>query len=81
MHSVAKQINSVLARAASAAGVSYVSTLNVLKGHELCTGQSWVNSVGPSGGNGRGHPSAQGQAMIAAAVEDYVVIHHVLPGL
>jgi lysophospholipase L1-like esterase len=78
MHHIAGQLNSVLSHAAAAAGVSYVSTLNVLKGHELCTANSWVNSVGLS--SGAGHPTAQGQAMIAAAVEDYVAIHHLLPG-
>lgn len=81
MRAVTSQINSVLARAAAAAGVSYVSTLNALQGHELCTTDSWVNSVGPFGGSGRGHPTAQGQAMIAAAVEDYVVTNHLLPGV
>ena len=80
MRAVGSQLNSVLSRAAAAAGVSYVSTLNVLKGHELCTAHAWVNSIGLSG-SGRGHPNAQGQAMIAAAVEDYVVLHHLLPGV
>ena len=74
MHLVDEQLNSVLTRAAAAAGVDYVSTLNVLKGHELCTGDSWVNSIWPS--KQSGHPNAQGQAMMAGAVEDYVALHH-----
>jgi lysophospholipase L1-like esterase len=81
MHEVGIQLDSVLARAAAAAGVNYVSTLNVLKGHELCTADPWVNSVYSGPTSGRAHPNAQGQAIMAAAVEDYVVLHHLLPGM
>jgi lysophospholipase L1-like esterase len=81
MRAVAKQLNSVLARAAAAAGVSYVSTLNALEGHELCTAHPWINSVYSGRFDSRGHPTAQGQALMAAAVEDYVVLHHLLPGV
>ena len=67
MHLVGEQLNSVLARAAAAAGVSYVSTLNVLKGHELCTANSWVNSIAQVPRLAQsGHPNAQGQAMMGS---------------
>ena len=46
LRNVASQLNAVLASAAAAAGVDYVSTLNAFKGHELCTGQSDLNPVG-----------------------------------
>jgi lysophospholipase L1-like esterase len=48
--------------------ISYASTLKALAGHELCTRDSWVYPLGPSGGNNRGHPTASGQRAIAKAV-------------
>jgi lysophospholipase L1-like esterase len=80
LRKVTGQINGVLARAASAAGVDYVSTLHALSGHELCTGDSWIKAVGPSGGDSRGHPLARGQAALAAVVRRYVTGHHLLSG-
>jgi lysophospholipase L1-like esterase len=81
IRAVGKQLDSILGRAAAAAGVGYVSTLNALKGHELCTAQPWINSAYSGPTSGRGHPNAHGQALIAGAVEDYVVLHHLLPGV
>lgn len=48
--------------------ISYASTLHAFAGHELCTRDSWVYPLGPSGGNNRGHPTASGQRAIARAV-------------
>jgi lysophospholipase L1-like esterase len=48
--------------------ISYASTLNAFAGHELCTRDSWVYPLGLSGGNNRGHPTANGQRAIAKAV-------------
>jgi hypothetical protein len=48
--------------------ISYASTLHAFAGHELCTRDSWVYPLGPSGGNNRGHPIASGQRAIARAV-------------
>jgi lysophospholipase L1-like esterase len=48
--------------------ISYASTLNAFAGHELCTRESWVYPLGPSGGNNRGHPTAGGQRAMAKAV-------------
>jgi lysophospholipase L1-like esterase len=76
LRKVTGQLDGVLARAASAARVDYVSTLNALKGHELCTAHSWVKAIGLKGGNSRGHPTAQGQAALAAILRRYVASHH-----
>lgn len=76
LRKVTGQLNGVFARAASAARVDYVSTLNALKGHELCTAHSWVKAVGFKGGNSRGHPTAQGQAALAVIVRRYVASRH-----
>lgn len=66
LNRLASQLNGQLAQAAAQAGVDYVSTLNVLKGHELCTPDSWVNSVLPD--PGAAHPNLMGQQAIATAV-------------
>jgi lysophospholipase L1-like esterase len=79
MRKVTGQLDGILSRAAKAAGVSYVSTLNALKGHELCTAHAWLKAIGPSGGNSRGHPTALGQAALAAVVARYVTKHHLAP--
>ncbi len=57
-----------LREAADAAGVAYVSVLDALDGHELCTRDSWMYPVGLHGGQLRGHPLAPGQRAIAAVV-------------
>ena len=75
MNIVSSQLNSILARAAAAAGVGYVSTLNALQGHELCTADSWINSIGLFSGRiaSQGHPNQFGQAAIARTVSNYIV--------
>ena len=64
-------LDSGLSQAASSAGVSYISIRDVLAGHELCTRDSWVNPIGlarPSKVQQEGHPNAEGQRAMAAAV-------------
>jgi hypothetical protein len=59
------------AAAAHAAGITYVSVLNVLSGHELCTADSWINAIGPHYGGGTdesAHPTAKGEMQTAIAV-------------
>jgi len=75
MSAVSIQLDSILARAAAAAGVDYVSTLHALQGHEMCTADSWVNPIGLFGGRvaSQGHPNQFGQAAIAQTVSDYIV--------
>ena len=65
---------------ARAAGVEYVSTMNVLKGHELCTGKSWVRSITILSGKYNsisGHPLKEGQRAMEAAVATYLKAHPV----
>jgi lysophospholipase L1-like esterase len=74
------ELDSALAQAASAAGATFVSIREALKGHELCTEHSWVNPVGgltdsfthrgvvPKLSPHQGHPNARGQEAMAAAV-------------
>ena len=65
--SLAGQLDQGMAAAAAQAHVRYVSTLNVLTGHELCTGQPWINPV-RAFDSGAGHPNASGQQALANAV-------------
>jgi lysophospholipase L1-like esterase len=65
---LATDMDSMVAAAASAAGVTYASTLNAFQGHELCTSQPWVNPI-EGGGSGNAHPNASGQQAIANTVE------------
>lgn len=74
------ELDSALATAAIAAGVTFVSISQALKGHELCTDDSWVNPVAspssaatfhgwkPQKSNHQGHPNARGQRAMADAV-------------
>ncbi len=64
-------LDTALAEAAASAGVSYISIRDALKGHELCTRDSWINPVGlarRSHVQQEGHPNADGQEAIARAV-------------
>lgn len=75
------ELDSTLATAASAAGVTFISISRALKGHELCTDNSWVTPVAspsdaatlhgwkPQKSNHQGHPNADGQKAIAKAVQ------------
>jgi GDSL-like Lipase/Acylhydrolase family len=74
------ELDSALAQAAASAGVTYVSIREALKGHELCTKDSWVNPVGgltdfashrgraPHFSPHQGHPNARGQQAMADGV-------------
>lgn len=64
---LASVFNNVVSSAATAAGVTFVSTLTAFYGHELCTSDSWVNPV-RIGEKGPGHPNAAGQAALADLV-------------
>jgi lysophospholipase L1-like esterase len=68
-------LNRVARRAASKAGVSFVSTEHALDNHRLCTTDSWLFPVELIGPNvaASAHPNAQGQQAIADAVHDYLV--------
>ena len=69
LNSLAQLLDQELGAAATGVGVNYVSTLNVMAGHELCTRHSWINPIGRSPISSDGHPNAHGQAAMATAVE------------
>lgn len=67
LNQLATQLDEGMASAARLAGVRYVSTLDVLNGHELCTSGSWVNPVRPFD-SGAAHPNTNGQQAMATVV-------------
>jgi streptogramin lyase len=72
------QLDAVIREAAAEAGVRYVDVTDALKGHELCSKDSWVFQIGidhvwhPQEG---GHPTAPGQRAIADIVRKYIDSH------
>jgi hypothetical protein len=68
---LASHLDGVERLAARKAGVGYVSTLTALRGHELCTRDSWLFPIELRCANGDtscGHPLPLGQVAIASAV-------------
>ncbi|WP_241834906.1 SGNH/GDSL hydrolase family protein [Pseudofrankia asymbiotica] len=67
-------INRVARRAASKAGVDFLSIDRVLDKHKLCTKDAWIYPVALTGAGlqASGHPNALGQRAIADAVYDYL---------
>jgi lysophospholipase L1-like esterase len=65
---VQSYLDSKLSLAFLGGPVSYVSVTDALDGHELCTADSWIYRLAPTGGQLRGHPTAKGQAAIAEVV-------------
>jgi hypothetical protein len=61
------ELNDVLSGAAAVAGVRYVELGDLFAGHELCTGDPWINALRPFY-SGAGHPNNNGQQAIAAYV-------------
>lgn len=57
--------------------VQYVSTLNAFAGHELCTGDSWLNPVTLDNPQWvySAHPNATGQNAMLSIVQGYVNSH------
>lgn len=82
MVAAATDLDRVERKAASAAGLGYVSTLHVLAGHELCTAHSWVKSVNVLKALSSqtrqqfAHPTSPGQGAIAKAVARYLNSKH-----
>jgi hypothetical protein len=64
------ELDSVMATAATEAGIRFVPLDDVIAGHELCTGHSYFNDLSPHGGNTKasGHPNSDGQKLMAQAV-------------
>jgi lysophospholipase L1-like esterase len=70
---------STVAKVAAKDNISYVSTLDALRGHELCTGDSWVRAIHlepPYSQTGAyansAHPNARGQEAIRDVVAAYI---------
>jgi hypothetical protein len=59
---IAAMLNGTIYWAAQASdAVEYLDSTHVLDGHELCTTDSWMNSIGPGTHSERGHPTYPGQ--------------------
>jgi hypothetical protein len=74
-NTLATYLDVALRKAAKNAGVDYVSVLDVLDKHELCTADSWVFEVNPllyGRDTRQGHPIYPGQAAIRDAVRPYL---------
>ena len=70
----AADLDDDIAAAAEQAGVEFAPDLHSLSGHELCTGDEWINALNLSdagvfnGDRAAGHPTTTGQHAIATAV-------------
>jgi lysophospholipase L1-like esterase len=65
------ELDSSLAAAAAAAGVTYVSIRDALDHHELCTRDRWINSINPLKKpvvQENGHPNEAGQRAMARSI-------------
>jgi lysophospholipase L1-like esterase len=58
-------LDAVMREAAAEVGVRFVTLDDVFAGHELCTGDAYINPIGPGQ---PGHPDAVGQHVIAGDV-------------
>lgn len=67
---VSAALDAATGRAAAATGARFVSVAESLNGHELCTGKSWIKSIGGTHGTSQtqGHPLPNGQQAIAGFV-------------
>jgi hypothetical protein len=65
---LADLLDGTLQRAARAAGITYIPVRDGLRGHELCTADSWMFPIGTVGGQQRAHPTVCGQVAIARRV-------------
>jgi lysophospholipase L1-like esterase len=73
-------LDQTAAAASRAAQVSYISTRHVLAEHWLCTGKSWIRSIGGKPGDvlgdqQQGHPLKEGQSAIAGRVREWLAEH------
>jgi lysophospholipase L1-like esterase len=80
MNDLIVAMNNQIRAQAAAAGAEYVDVTDALKGHELCTGKSWVRSITVASGyydTLSAHPLREGQAAIEAIVAGYLRAHPV----
>ena len=72
LNQIATDLNATVQAAAHAAGVPFVSTLDVMARHTLCTAKSDIESITVDSGvlaSSAGHPLPPGQKAMAKAVE------------
>ncbi|WKX69318.1 SGNH/GDSL hydrolase family protein [Streptomyces sp. XD-27] len=62
------RLDRMLAGAARGAGVEYVSVLETMNRHELCSRRSWIYPINIYGGQQQAHPILPGQQAIEAVV-------------
>ncbi len=68
-----KQIDAALAKAAQAAGVTYVSMTQASEEHHACSDDPWTNGLSAPLGEGAGlHPNAEGMEAVADAIAEVV---------
>ncbi len=68
LNQITADLDAVEREAALAESLQYISTLDALKGHELCSRDSWVYPIGRLPLAYDGHPTQQGQRAIANIV-------------
>jgi hypothetical protein len=68
LNGLARHLDATLGRAADLRGLTYVSQLATLAGHELCTDRAWLFPVDGISGPRQAHPTRAGLAAIAAVV-------------
>lgn len=67
-------LDTVIRNAAEEARATFVPTVDVLKGHELCTADSWMFPIGNLPHKDYdGHPTKHGQVAIADQVTSYMI--------
>ncbi|MFB7632174.1 SGNH/GDSL hydrolase family protein [Streptomyces sp. NPDC056149] len=68
LRSVLGELNTKVAKAATAAGASYVDTFGPTKGHDACSANRWVEGLLPTSPAVPLHPNATGERVMAQAV-------------
>lgn len=76
MNKLQAYLDTKMQAAATKAGATFVSVLDALDGHELCSSSPWIYDLGLAGGQLRGHPveleDKHGQSAIANVVRPFL---------
>ena len=75
LNNVATDLNESVQAAAKDAGVDFVSTLNVMQGHTLCTANSYIQSISVATGiltSSAGHPIEPGQQALEKPIANAI---------
>ncbi|MEU4847566.1 SGNH/GDSL hydrolase family protein [Streptomyces gilvosporeus] len=68
LHSVLGELNTKIAKTATAAGATYVDTLTPTKGHDSCSSDPWIEGLLPGSPTLPLHPNATGERVMSDAV-------------